>query len=44
MRADAHYFGAPQGYEKLVAGIPSALHGAVVYHDADTTIYRLTVA
>ncbi len=44
MRADAHYFGAPQGYEKLVSGIPSTLHGAVVYHDTDTTIYRLTVA
>jgi hypothetical protein len=43
MRADAHYFGAPRGYEKLVSEIPSALHGAVVYHDADTTIYRLTV-
>ena len=42
MRADAHYFGAPRGYEKLVSEIPSALHGAVVYHDADTTIYRLT--
>ena len=43
MRADAHYFGAPQGYEKLVSEVPSVLHGAVVYHDADTTIYRLTV-
>jgi len=44
MRADAHYFGAPRGYEKLVSEIPSALHGAVVYRDADTTIYRLTFA
>ncbi len=43
MHADAHYFGAPQGYEKLVSEIPSALRSAVVYHDADTTIYRLTV-
>jgi hypothetical protein len=43
MRADAHYFGAPQGYEKLVSEIPSALHGAALYHDADTTIYRLTL-
>lgn len=43
MRADAHYFGAPQGYEQLVSEIPSTLHGAVVYHDADTTVYRLTV-
>jgi hypothetical protein len=42
MRADAHYFGAPRGYEKLASEIPTALHGAVVYHDADTTIYRLT--
>jgi hypothetical protein len=42
MRADAHYFGAPRGYDELVSEIPSALHGAVVYHDADTTIYRLT--
>jgi hypothetical protein len=44
MRADAQYFGAPHGYKKLVSEIPSALHGAVVYHNADTTIYRLTFA
>jgi hypothetical protein len=43
MRADADYFGAPRGYEKLVSAIPSALQGAVVYHDSDTTIYRLTL-
>ena len=42
MRADSHYFGAPRGYEKLASEIPSALHGPVVYHDADTTIHRLT--
>jgi hypothetical protein len=42
MRADAQYFGAPRGYEKLVSEMPSALHGEAVYHDADTTIYRLT--
>jgi hypothetical protein len=42
MRADSQYFGAPRGYEKLVSEIPTALHGAIVYHDADTTIYPLT--
>jgi hypothetical protein len=39
--ANAAYFGGPRGYEKLAAAIPTALGGSVVYHDADTTIYRL---
>jgi hypothetical protein len=43
MGASAAYFGAPRGYEKLVAEIPTALGGSVVYRNADTTIYRLTV-
>jgi hypothetical protein len=43
MSASAAYYGAPQGYEKLVSTIPSTLGGSVVYHNADTTIYRLAV-
>jgi hypothetical protein len=43
MSTSAAYFGAPTGYEKLVSTIPSAVGGSVVYHDAATTIYRLTV-
>jgi hypothetical protein len=43
MSASADYFGAPRGYEKLVSEIPTALGGSVVYHNADTTIYRVTV-
>jgi hypothetical protein len=43
MSADARYFGAPHGYEKLVSEIPSWLGASVVYHNADTTIYRLAV-
>lgn len=41
MKADARYFGAPGGYDKLVSEIPSALGGSVVYHNDDTTIYKL---
>lgn len=44
MAASADYFGAPRGYEKLVAAIPTALGASVVFHNADTTIYRVTVA
>jgi hypothetical protein len=43
MAAEASYFGAPRGYKKLAAMIPTALGGTAVYHDADTTIYRLTL-
>ncbi|MBV9424231.1 MAG: hypothetical protein JOZ98_15055 [Solirubrobacterales bacterium] len=43
MAASAAYFGAPTGYKNLVSMIPTALGGSVVYHDADTTIYRLSV-
>jgi hypothetical protein len=43
LTANAAYFGAPRGYEKLAATIPTALGGTAVYHDADTTIYRLTL-
>jgi hypothetical protein len=43
MSASAAYYGAPQGYDKLVSTIPSTLGGSVVYHNADTTIYRLAV-
>jgi hypothetical protein len=42
MSAYARYFGAPRGYEKLVAEIPNALGGSVVHQNSDTTIYRLT--
>jgi hypothetical protein len=42
MGNDARYFGAPSGYDKLAAEIPTALGGSVVYHNADTTIYRVT--
>ncbi len=42
MSADAAYFGAPLGYDKLVSEIPTALGGSVVYRNADATIYRLT--
>ena len=40
----ARYFGAPHGYPQLVRMIPTTLQGAPVYHDADTTIYRVNVA
>lgn len=43
MSASAAYFGAPSGYENLVSAIPNELGGSVVYHNADTTIYRLAV-
>jgi hypothetical protein len=43
MHADARYFGTPTGYDTLVSNVQSDLHGSVVYHDNDTTIYRLTV-
>lgn len=43
MAASAAYYGAPQGYEQLVAMIPNVLGASVVYHDADTTVYRLTL-
>jgi hypothetical protein len=43
MSASAAYYGAPRGYERLVAGIPTSLKGSVVYRDADATIYRVIV-
>ncbi|MBV9943710.1 MAG: hypothetical protein JO262_16400 [Solirubrobacterales bacterium] len=43
MAASAAYYGAPRGYEQLVAKIPTVLGGGVVYQDADTTVYRLTL-
>jgi hypothetical protein len=39
----ANYYGAPQGYAQLVRELPTSLHGSVVYHNDDTTIYRLTI-
>ncbi|MHB1570665.1 MAG: hypothetical protein ACYC0H_15875 [Solirubrobacteraceae bacterium] len=41
MSASADYYGAPQGYAKLVRAISSALHGSVVYQNRDATIYRV---
>ncbi len=38
----ADYYGAPKGYAQLVRELPTSLHGAVVYHNDDVTIYRLT--
>ncbi len=43
MSASATYYGAPRGYHRLVATVPTALRTAVVYHNADVTIYRLSV-
>ncbi len=43
MSAGAAYFGAPRGYAQLVREIPTTLGGSIVYHDGDTTIYRLTL-
>jgi len=40
----ANYYGAPDGYAELVRDLPTSLHGSVVYHNDDATIYRLTVA
>jgi hypothetical protein len=42
MGDDARYYGAPSGYEKLASEIPTKLGGSVVYHNADSTIYRVT--
>ena len=39
----ANYYGAPKGYAQLVSELPSSLHGSVVYHNDDATIYRLSV-
>jgi hypothetical protein len=44
MDASAAYFGAPRGYEKLVATIPGALDGVSVYHNGDVTVYRVPPA
>ena len=44
MSASADYFGAPKGYAKLVQTIPTELRGSVIYHNNDTTIYRLNVS
>jgi hypothetical protein len=44
MNASAAYFGAPRGYAKFVATIPTALDGVSVYHNADATIYRVNAA
>lgn len=43
MAASASYYGAPRGYAQLVEMIPTDFGGSVVYHDADTTVYQLTV-
>lgn len=43
MNASADYFGAPQGYAKLVSTIPDVLRGLVVYHNGDATIYRVNL-
>ena len=44
MNASAAYYGAPKGYTKLVSAIPTALHGSVIYRNADATIYRVNLA
>jgi hypothetical protein len=44
MSASAAFFGAPQGYAKLVSTIPTVLRGSVVYHNDDATIYRLNLS
>jgi hypothetical protein len=44
MNASAAYYGAPKGYTELVSAIPTALHGSVVYRNADATIYRINLA
>jgi hypothetical protein len=43
MAAYANYFGAPRGYAQLVGAIRSKPGWAVVYRNADTTIYRVRV-
>jgi hypothetical protein len=43
MRDWANYYGAPKGYAELVGELPSVWNGSVVYHNDDTTIYRLNV-
>jgi hypothetical protein len=35
------YYGAPAGYRGLERELPTALHGAVVFRNADATVYRL---
>ena len=42
MRADARYYGAPSGYDRLATEIPTALGGSAVYHNADSAIYRVS--
>ena len=44
MDTSAAYFGAPRGYHKLVASLPGALGGKVVYRNADATVYRVRTA
>ena len=40
----AKFYGAPEGYAQLVSALPRALGGAVVYRNADATIYRVTTS
>ena len=44
MNASAAYYGAPKGYTELVSAIPTALHGSVIYRNADAAIYRVNLA
>ena len=43
MSVSADYYGAPQGYARLVGAIPTVLGGSVVYRNRDATIYRVTL-
>jgi hypothetical protein len=43
MNAWANYYGAPRGYAKLTRELPSVLHGSVLYHNDDATIYRVSI-
>ena len=43
MAAYATYFGAPHGYAQLANAAQSTIGWSVVYRNADTTIYRVSV-
>ena len=43
MHGYAEFFGAPKGYDELAAGVRSRLGWTVVFQNADTTIYRVTL-
>ncbi len=44
MSASVDYYGAPKKYPDLVRALPTTLGGAIVYHNHDVTVYRLSVA